>query len=387
MDFEAEITGVVHGGHGICRHEGRVCFVPGALPGDVAAVHVARTTKGVWWGDIARLVTPSPDRVERPPCACFGRCGGCSWLHFAYPAQGEWKRRIVAESLRRLAGIEADIAWRDAPDLRLGYRTRARFHAKGGHVGFYAQGSHDVVDIAACPLCHPHLNDVLAQFHEMAADRQLPPDIEIEATVNPEGTETLVWTRRPCPALEKAFPFTDSQAAGRRPASFLFDGAPIVNGAFAQASLLLNRILVQAVRELVGDPTSLLDLYCGNGNLSRGAAVDVLGIDLDARVIHAAREAGGGAYESGGEDAFLTALERPWDAVVLDPPRTGAWNIVPALADARADRIVYVSCDPATLARDLKPLLAAGWRPEQIVAIDLFPHTPHVETVCLLQRG
>jgi 23S rRNA (uracil1939-C5)-methyltransferase len=167
----------------------------------------------------------------------------------------------------------------------------------------------------------------------------------------------------------------------------MFDGAPIVNGAFSQSSLLLNRLLVGLVKDTLGPVDSLLDLYCGNGNFSlQTKAKSVLGLDHDRFATNAANAIGRGTYRAADETAFCQALRQPWDAVVLDPPRTGAKAIINALAECQAQTIVYVSCDPATLARDLKTLTATGWQLLSTTAVDIFPNTPHIETVCQIKR-
>jgi 23S rRNA (uracil1939-C5)-methyltransferase len=171
---------------------------------------------------------------------------------------------------------------------------------------------------------------------------------------------------------------------------FEVDGVPIVNGAFCQSSLTLNRMLLRVVSEMVGNPESLLDLYCGNGNLSlwlarQGARVE--GYDHAPETVHAANALGLGGYHRGGETVMAEVAARGgFETVILDPPRSGAAALMPVLEKSDAERIVYVSCDPATLARDLTVLAAGGWRPVRAAALDLFPHTPHVETVCLLRR-
>lgn len=383
MNSSIEITGIAHGGHGVGRVEGQVCFVAYALPGDVVRIDVVRRSRGVLWAVITELVKPSPHRIEAP-CPAFGRCGGCQWLTFEYPAQAEWKCQIVRDCFQRIGRLSIDPEWADSPDWYLGYRTRAEFHEHGGAAGFYARGSHDVVDIASCPLCHDKLNAALDRV------RAARPGQSVEVTVNPEGDDVLVWTRQPSPSLQEMFAQYDSGREHDTRHGFMFDGAPIVNGAFSQSSLLLNRMLLEVVHALVGQPARLLDLYCGNGNLSLGWAhegAEVLGIDRDSAAITCAAALGAGTYETGGEEAFVHALDRQeWDTILLDPPRSGAKAIMPRLAQARAEAIVYVSCDAATLARDAAVLCKAGWRIARTVIVDMFPNTWHVETVCRFER-
>jgi 23S rRNA (uracil1939-C5)-methyltransferase len=377
------VTAAVHGGHGLCRIGGQVCFVPGALPGDTINLRSVTKRHGVLWGEIELLVAASEHRVSAE-CPVFGVCGGCSWLHFGYPGQGEWKCKIVTDTFRRIARLDITPEWRENPELRTGYRTRAQYHSEGSGWGFFEEGSHKVVPVESCPLCHPKLNDA---FDTLRRTRHKGT---VELTVNPEGDEVLAWCRAPRAALADAFPGLDWPDQDAPRGRFLFDGAPVVNGTFSQSSLLLNRLLVAAVHELCGAPGSLLDLYCGNGNLSHGIPVTgrFLGIDHNRNATAAAAETSGRDYREGNEAAFTAALSgAAWDTVLLDPPRTGARGVMDTIAGCDAAAVVYVSCDPATLARDAASLREAGWKIERLVAVDLFPNTPHVETVCRFMRG
>jgi len=205
----------------------------------------------------------------------------------------------------------------------------------------------------------------------------------------------LCWSKRPHRRLQNAFPLANSAIGRGKRHWFEFDGLRIVNGAFSQSSLLLNRVLVRTVQQTVPDAGKVLDLYCGNGNLSMGLHTSerIVGMDQDNAAVRAAAKAASGLpvpadYTKGKAADFAKALrEQRWDTILLDPPRTGAKEIVPDLANAQTERIVYVSCDPATLARDLKTLLANGWRLDHAVAVDMFPHTAHIETVCRLVRA
>ncbi len=379
---DVTIERVVAGGDGLARIDGAVCLIPYALPGDTIRIGAPERRGGVLRAQVDHVVTPSADRLPAN-CPVFGACGGCTWLHFAYPAQAGAKRGIVADCFRRIAGCEVTVEWADEPSLRFAYRTRATFRAANGRVGFYEARSHRIVDIEACPLCHPRLNSALARLRGAGIEG------EFDITVNPESDDVLVWTRDPVPDLDSVFPLSNhSRSAGPR-CQFVFDGVPIVCGGFAQASLLLNRVLRSRVQESLRGASSLLDLYCGSGNFSLPLAeARVLGIDHHAPSIAAANALRPGAYECGSEAAFVRAIGRQeWDAILLDPPRQGAKPIIAALAQARAQRIVYVSCDPATLARDAKALLAAGWGLASVTAVDMFPHTAHVEAVAVFARS
>ncbi|MDZ4861313.1 MAG: hypothetical protein SGI88_20260, partial [Candidatus Hydrogenedentes bacterium] len=339
-----------------------------------------RRTRGVVWATVESILSPSPDRTVAP-CELFGRCGGCTWLHFAYPAQLHWKRTIVSETLRRIGGIEAEVIAMEEPALRLGYRTRAEFHGGTNTRGFYAIGTHDVVDVSACPLCHAGLNAALGVLRAGHVEGS------VTITVNPEGEEVLIWTSRHNPGVEKIFPGAQSmQSAGPRN-QFIFDGVPVVNGAFSQSSLLLNRMLRDTVANSAGDARRVLDLYCGTGNLSLSLDAEVLGLDHNQASVTAARAMMRGEYKVGGTPEFIREIAaNPWDAIILDPPREGAKSIMPAVSVSNANTVIYVSCDPATLARDAKTMVAGGWRVQTVSALDMFPHTSHIETVCVFER-
>lgn len=382
MEHSIEITAVGHGGAGIGRVDGQVCFVPYALPGDHLKIEVARASKGVLFGRIVEVLTPSKDRLDIQ-IPGFEENGSCTWLHFAYPAQAEWKCRIVRDSFERIAKMKCDVQWVENPELRTAYRTRATFHGNAKHVGYYALGSHDIIDIEQCPLSHPRVNEVL---HELRKDR-FKGDITV--TVNPEGEDVLLWTKRAKEKLPQQYPMVNSSAENKKRFSFVFDGVPIVNGCFAQNSLLLNRLLRDCVAEAVGAPKRVIDLYCGSGNYSIALKdSEVRGVDHNRHSIRGAVQLRPDSYRVGDEKVMSRFLEKEaWDVVLVNPPRSGAKPLLKALQFVQSPKMVYVSCDPATLARDVKELCAKGWNIEKVTAVDMFPNTPHVETVCVLARN
>jgi 23S rRNA (uracil1939-C5)-methyltransferase len=380
--LELTITGVAHGGDGIGRIDSMACFVAGALPGDTVRVRIYRRTSNALWGHLLEVVSPSPHRITGSACAGRPCAATCAWHDFAYPAQAEWKQQIVRESIRRIGRIEVEVAFVEAPELRHGYRTRAVFHGDGTALGYYAPRTHDIIPLPACPLNHQKLNGALETL------RPLKLRGNIHVTVNPEGEEILISISEPTAPLRELFPLTDSFNSRTRH-QFLFDGVPIVNGTFSQASLLLNRMLRRETDRRIGAAASLLDLYCGNGNLSlhHTDKRKVVGVDHAGASISAANELSPGVYKRGDEQAMTRLIQEcAWEVILLDPPRTGANALVPSLVAARTKRIVYVSCNPATFARDASGLASGGWRLTSVAALDMFPHTPHVETIGVFER-
>ncbi len=382
-DIEIAITAVAHGGDGIGRYNDIACFVSGTLPGDTVRARIYRRSKKALWARLLEMLTPSPFRIQQSACAERDCAPVCAWHDFSYPAQGQWKQRIVAESLRRIGGISTEVAFVENPALRTAYRTRAIFHGDAENLGYYAPRTHDVVPLPPCPLNHKRLNEALEAL------RPLGIRGNIHVTVNPEGDETLVWLREPSEAVQARFPLTDFAASDGR-AQFIFDGVPIVNGAFSQASLLLNRMLRRETDQRIGDASSLLDLYCGNGNLSLHYAnhCRIIGVDHAHAAIAAANKRAPDTYQCG-DEATMAALiaQNTWDVILLDPPRVGAKPIMKSLAEAKARRIIYVSCNPATFSRDAHELVASGWALISTAALDMFPHTPHVETIGVFERS
>ncbi len=377
---EVRIEKVTHGGHGLCRIDGAVVFVPGAYPGDMIRVRLTERGRGAVWGRIDELLEPSADRISDAGCIPDP---ACPWLDFAYPAQGEWKRQIVEETLARVGGIEADVAWQEEPSLRLEYRTRAQFQGDGEKVGFFEPGTHSVVSAEHSPALHPRLREAAALLQEA------PSRDKTEIVINPEGEDVLVWRRSVDRKLRARFPQAQSPLDKKPREHFFFDGVPIVNGTFSQSSLLLNRLLVSHVQGLLHRATRVLELYCGNGNLTLGLpdTVEVIGFDHNLAAVKAASKVGQKTYRRAREDTMREALLRDRaDCIVLDPPREGAKNVVRNIPMSKAERVAYVSCDAATLARDLSQLLAGGFQLEQVTALDLYPQTPHIEAVALLTR-
>ncbi len=340
-----EITDVAYGGAGIARHEGRVVFVPFTIPGETVRARIGKVTRSWMQAEALEILAASPDRVS-PPCRVFGRCGGCAYQHIAYPRQLEIKTRQVSEALRRIGKFPAPPVEPARPSpLAYGYRNRITVHVVPPHIGFRGLDPRKVIDIRACLLAEESVNDALVRLRTKSRPR-------------------------PGPATLRA----DPEARGFRQVN---DGAAAV--------------LATVVAEMAGTADLLVDAYCGAGFFAkqmRGQFARVLGIDWDARSIEAAqRDAGSNEEYQAGDAAELLpgALNSPETTVVLlDPPAQGvAPAVIRTLLEMRPFRLVYVSCDPATLARDLHALSGA-YDLQRAVPVDMFPQTASIETACLL---
>lgn len=377
--IEVAIESLAAGGEGVAHDSnGRVVFVPLAAPGDRARVTVTEAHTRFARGEIDQVLAPGPARVA-PPCPVFGVCGGCAWQHVDYAAQVEAKRVILRDALARIGGVAPRIEFVASPQP-YGYRSRARVLAAGGQVGFRKRRSHDVCAITSCPLLAPPLDAALAQLASRA-----PEDGEWELALGSDGAVRVARLGGRAKPDERVV----LRAAGEEIA--------VSSGVFAQANALLLDALAQTVLDAAGQGGELLELFAGAGFFTRGLArrfERVVAVESDAAaaidLAHNCQPLGNvRVVESRAETALADprALRLAPDAVVLDPPRGGiGTRAAEQLARLGAQRIVYASCDPATLARDLGVLARKRWSLARVVGFDLFPQTPHVEAVAVLER-
>lgn len=421
-----EITSLAYGGKGLGRLEGKIVFVPFTAPGDVVDAEITADKKGFSEGKVRKLVTPSPLRAE-PRCQFYGRCGGCSLQHMAYEAQLEWKQRILDETLRRIGKVEG-ISF-DAPvpsPAPFHYRTRARFHVSGTRAGFFEEGSHRIVDMDECPLLHQLVNETFLDFKRSVLSVKGRPDIySFEVGVSETDQKTVIsmlvapikgfdWQAllkrvRHLKGFELWAPKDNSRrgrfVASEMDTSLLYNAGGVDFkagiGVFSQVNAAQNRSMVEKVSEFAAltGKERVMDLYCGVGNLSlplAGRALSVTGVESSGQAVREALENArrnriqNAAFHEGDAAQWLKQnlkeLERDGPGVlILDPPRGGEPGIAHSLSDVRPARIVYVSCSPPTLARDVKLLAALGYRVFRAVLVDMFPQTYHIESILGLE--
>jgi 23S rRNA (uracil1939-C5)-methyltransferase len=385
MSDAIDVTALAAGGDGVARDaSGRVTFVPRSAPGDRVRVRLVKETKSFARGEVVALVTASPSRVT-PPCEYFLRgCGGCQWQHVSRAAQLEAKHAIVTNALRQLPGLAVEEVLDPAPPY--GWRRRTRFHVHGGKVGLYAHGSHDLIPIAHCPQLEPELDAALR-----AVALLTPPDGEL-ALLHGLRDQIVVGVERAWRGASAVLGRANIVGVVAGNATF---GRPVIEiepglfggpWDFAQASAAGNAVLVMTAMNALGaGPGRLLELHAGAGNFTRAFIAngwDVLASDVvaPAKPMEKAR------FEVGAAEAVLERVAGPFDAIVLDPPRTGAFEAMAGIAKHAPPVVVYISCDPATLARDAKKLVDAGYRAERAWPVDLMPQTSHVEVVLRLVR-
>ena len=428
------IERLVFQGDGLGRlSDGRVIFVPSTAPGDEVEVRVEEDRSHFVRGVPVRVLAASPVRTD-PPCRYFGTCGGCQWQHVAYPAQLDWKRRILEELLVRVGKLEGvPVAPAIDPGAPWEYRARAQFKVIGGArpcLGFHQRESNRVVDIDRCPLLDPRLNGLLHALRHMkhpsffSLFQRLREAWVALGTGTGEMLLSLFARARDRGALRLLFRTLQDAAPGLR-------GVVLLEGDPRQTPRIVDACGAQVLREQVGEarfqigPTAffqvsglaaarltslvleaaaltgterILELYSGVGTFAvplAKRARQLVGIESNP-----AAAADGEAnlrqnecrqariVQAQVEQALPGILaEGPWDVVVLDPPRQGcSRGVLDLLAAMRAKRLIYVSCDPSTLARDLSVLVSAGYRCRSLRPIDLFPQTFHLESVALLEQ-
>lgn len=416
MTLEGVVRDVVGGGDAVVETKDGVVFAPFALPGErVRLVDVRREGRAMR-GRVAEVLEASPDRVE-PACPHAERCGGCPLMPMGPSAQRAIERRLVQSAVDRgrAAGEPVSVELVPSPDT-VGYRRRARlaWRREGARtiVGYRARRSHRIAEIDRCVVLVPALEGALASVRSDLAPA-LAGEGELLLALGDGGRATVVLEAEGAQPAEaytaaKTFAARDDVAgvalrAGPgtalatwgdpREVATAVDDLPLrgTAGGFSQANAAINRRLAARVVELAAaEGARVLELYAGHGNLTVGlarGARELVAVEQDAAAARACREnldARGLTATVRTEDAAAAAKGGPVDVVVLDPPRTGARDALDAIAARRPERIVYVSCDPATLGRDLARLGELGYGVDAASAFEMFPHTGHVEAVVRL---
>lgn len=442
---QVRVHGLGHSGEGVGRVDGLTLFVPGGAPGDLLEARVTEVKKNYARAALLRVVEPSPDRVA-PPCPVVAECGGCQLQHIAYPAQLDLKRRQVVDALTRIGKLDGvtvhptlgmEEPWR--------YRNKAQFPVglRQGRViaGFFAPGTHRIIDIEQCEIQHPLGNRIMQEVRRLAARYSIPIYEEgahqgilrhILARVGRstgESMAVLVTNGPNLPAAERLA--QDLMAAVPGLVSVYQNINPertnVILG--RESRLLAGR---EQITDLIGDLTfaisplsffqvnpaqtevlygtalqyagltgaeTVLDIYCGIGTISlflARQARELVGIEwvpeavADAQANAARNHIANARFVCGDAAVELPRLAEEGvraDVIVVDPPRKGCDEpVLRAMAAVGPERIVYVSCNPASLARDLALLQELGYRTVEVQPVDMFPHTAHVECCSLLVR-
>lgn len=417
--FTCTIESLAYGVFGLARTEAGVVFVPGTAPGDVVRVRVVAEKRGYREAELVEILEPSPAR-RHPPCPFLPECGGCTWQHVDYAAQLSAKEAILRGALVHNAGLDPQaLDLRPiVPSAEWAYRHRITLRVDGEQrLGFYRHRSHRLIEIDDCRIADETVNGHLAAAREwLRGVSTTVRRLEIAST----GGTDAIFVGNSEGAFRHDGEYHD-RFLRRHPTVrgiLLFGkgwrrsfGDPLVEiplgdgltlrarSGFTQVNPEGNRKLIELVLAL-GEPTPgdrVLDLYCGAGNLTLPLARRVreaVGVEIDPQSIDDARRNTDRAglkncrfilQGAAAAARALVAEAEHFSLVVLDPPRSGAADVVEPLVKLRPSRLLYVSCNPVTLARDLRKLVACGYRLGPIQPIDLFPQTYHLETLVALK--
>jgi 23S rRNA (uracil1939-C5)-methyltransferase len=385
------------GGRMIARFDGQVVLVAGAIPGERVAARIDRVGKGVLYATTVDVEQPSP---SRRPTRGDPECGGCLYAHVEYARQLSLKSDVIADAFARIAKMPLAARVEVVPSPERGYRMRARLHMRGRRVGFFLEGTHEICDARATGQLLPETCDAIdrlaAGVHSIGLDvREIELSENVEATNRAVSLDTAeaidVQSSRRLAGTEGITGFGPDATVQ----DALAVGAVAITLrrsvlAFFQGNRYLLAALVHHVVSQVPDDASLVDLYAGAGLFAIGAAAAkrarVRAVEGDS-VSAADLIANAAPYEAVDAlrqpvETFLAAAPKPPDVLVVDPPRTGmSREALDGVIRLRAPKVIYVSCDVATLARDSRRLVDSGYEIERADAFDLFPNTPHVETV------
>lgn len=395
-------------GNGIIHMDGKCCFIKNALPTEEIEFELTEEKKKFAKGFSTEIQRKSPNRVA-PACICYGNCGGCDFQHTDYTLEAEAKENHVLRTLKQIAKIDDfDFLPLDKPEKIYNYRNNVTFHMKNGRTCFYRENTHDHIEVTHCDLLEPKLNKALDVINAMnlkdASSLMLRCDNTGHLIAVIFGTKIKDFSS--FVGEDKTFTGIvtvneqGTKVFGEEYLYFRFDDLKykVSYRSFFQihTDAALN-MLRYCSMILKGDHRNMLDLYCGVGSIGQylaGYETNLYGIEIVKDAVELAKE---NAKENGLEAKYIAGKteERlknllkkiPFcDTIILDPPRQGLKkSAAPIITDYGAETILYISCDPASLSRDLK-VLTEKYKVVSVKPFDMFPRTSHVETVCLLKK-
>lgn len=368
--ISASIDSIAYGGRGVARINGKVCFIPFTAPGDTIEAEIIKDNGKYSEGRLIRILEPSPDRRE-PLCGLFSRCGGCSLQHINYPRQLLEKEGIVSDTLHRLGKTETDISPIIPSPMEYGYRNRTRIrHSTTGIYGYYREGSREIVPVKECPILEAPLNTALTNLW---------------------NSNSIIPARRR--ELELYL-----DAGGKVRERRIFENKEEGEYGFSQINNGVNRLLKNKITETClshfPKPGKLLDLFCGDGNLSLPlleTGWQITGIDSSLESVSRAKILSGGRGQYFSENLYrepflIKKYLSDSSILIMDPPRAGLKDMVYIIKTAKVPLLLYISCNPPVLARDTRILIEGGYKLKMVLPFDMFPQTSHIEVMAVFMR-
>ncbi|MBI1789630.1 MAG: class I SAM-dependent RNA methyltransferase [Acidobacteria bacterium] len=388
---------LVYGGDGLARREGQVVLVPFVLPGERVKARLTNMRAGVMRAELESVESAAEGRVA-PECPYFARCGGCHYQHASPELQVLQKLAILRETLAR-GGVRGDFPLFHLAAEPWAYRNRAQLHAANGSIGYLQTRSHKLAPVERCPISSPRINQTLAALYEMIRDPRWPRFLRSFELFTNETEVQFNVLDSGSPVARRFFDWCAERIPGAAAASLDYPAAGFIYRVSRRSFFQVNRFLLDAlVGEALGGVAGeyAVDLYAGVGLLTLPLARRFATVTAVESGPASARDLQFNAGRAGlavrsmqtTAEAFLADhTGAAPDFVLADPPRAGLGKVVAArLAALHPARLTIVSCDPATLARDLAALQAAGYHIDRMTLVDLFPQTFHIETVVHLKR-
>ncbi len=414
--MELVIEGISHNGEGVARYKGKVIFIPRAIPGETVKVDIVEEKKKYSRAVLRKVIKPSPDRTQAK-CPYYNRCGGCSYQHISYKQQLLLKKDITREAVNRIGKIEAMVLDTIGMQEPWNYRNKVLWHLNdrpdGKKMGFYHYRSKQLIEIDHCPLLLSTLNQRSVLIKEMLQGIHLEENSAVMLRQSKDSHQVILEFIN-CFAdnkiVNKLSQEIDTIYEKRHGKTRLLAGKGVIKekagkcyfivGAddFFQINPTQSELMIHVVTEYlkITKQNKVLDAYCGTGMFALNVAdkvLSVLGIDANASAIKNARknaELNGiknCQFISGLCESILPNLKNNFDRVIIDPPRAGLKpEVINALIGNSAELMVYVSCNPATLSRDLKQFILNKYKVLTVQPIDVFPQTGHIENIVTLQR-
>lgn len=417
--IDGDVVDVSFGGRGVIKSDGKVFFVEQALPGDRLKILVSKEKKSFGEGTITETLNENPQRISSP-CSYSESCGSCQWLEAKKENQHQWKRNFIDTAIRKTAKLDQKVDAFFASPTQFSYRNRVslkgRLRQGKIRLGYYKRKSHELIDVDKCLIVDEHINsliDKIKSIHIEGEDK-LKFDLDLQVV---EDSELIVQILYPARASQKTVVrlakaievlpnvLNVSLQKGDSKKVYKFDEQFGIQyytyqGQFQQVNLPANHILREHVKDLVDQlaPKSVMDLFCGSGNLSLHLSEPgrkIIGVELNSSSIATAKiNVEKNHLEnieftcSSSKDFLRDPQNREFkpDLVIVDPPRRGMDEAIDDLISLDPDNILYISCDPNTLARDIRSLVDAGYKLDRLQGYDFFPQTYHVESLALLSK-
>lgn len=425
--FTVTIHSLSYGGRGVGRKEdGKVVFVPGVIPGETLLVRTDKEHSSYCTAEVVEILEGSVKRVA-PECPVFSVCGGCDWQHISYPDQVSWKNIIFMDEITK-SGHKGDFKQFQpvASQKIYGYRGHAVLQSSYDPyltLGFFRKKSNDIVEIDRCPILNPRVQKIIEGLKTILQNNPLQGLSSLEIHAPQEEVILMAKVERAnqrslLKVMEKIYDELDVTGIsfvipgsrgkdlliGQKFCRYSLDvrGKALhlssTFGGFIQANNEVNSKLIEHVMELAEGSENILDLYSGSGNFSiplSRVASRVVGIEKSRKLVSQGKLS---TKKNSADNVRFLAMDAihavesardelvAFDTIVLDPPREGAKDVARIIPDLNASRIIYISCNPSTLVRDLKPLIQAGYTMNNARLFDMFPQTYHIESVVCLER-